>query len=92
MSETGSPAVGFVADSVRLSVVLFVDLAPPSILIVPDGAAVSRYSVYDPEPLLLFCTTTPSNWLGSAPVLYEMSAGLPGETFPELATAPDLPW
>src|SRR5947208_15926945 len=63
ISDTGSPDVGFDADKARFNVVLFVDFAPPSILTEPDGAAVSRYNVYEPEPPLLFCPTTPSNSL-----------------------------
>src|SRR5207244_12050515 len=67
MSETGSALVGFVAANVRFSVVWWVEAAPPSIVIVPLGRAVSRYSVYPPEPPLLLTTTTPPDWLGSVP-------------------------
>src|SRR5690242_3476757 len=68
MSTTGSPEVGLDAESARLSVRLLVEAAPPSMDTLPVGAAVSRYRVYEPDPLLLLTTTRPSNCVGSAPV------------------------
>src|SRR6185437_1223984 len=54
MSRTGSPAVGLEADRLSVTVVLLVNVAPELTEIVPDGTAVSRYRVYEPEPPLLF--------------------------------------
>ena len=68
-----------------MTCVSLVALTPELTDIVPDGAAVSRYRVYEPEPPLLFCTTRASKPVGLAPVLTVMNAGEPAATLPDVA-------